>query len=131
MSALASLVQGIELPLFILFAVLAVGLGIYLAIQFLRHRKEHKADEAVAKAEAAEAAAAREDSAEAGEPILSPRLMRSSFRHGWAAYREHVAGSRNPYLVPWFLAAELTDSGLSSLCAAVETHARRPRRPIR
>jgi len=122
MNAIGALVQGIELPLLILFALLAVGLGIYLAIQFLRHRKEQKADEAVAHAQAAEAAAAKEEVAEAGEPILSPRLMRSSFRHGYAAYREHVAGSRNPYLVPWFLAAGLTDSGLSSLCAAVETH---------
>jgi type VI secretion system protein ImpL len=121
MSALGSLVQGIELPLFILFALLAVGLGIYLAIQFIRHRRAQKADEAVAHAEKEEHAA-HDEVAESGEPILSPRLMRSSVRHGFAAYREHVAGSRNPYLVPWFLAAGVAESGVSSLAAAVETH---------
>ncbi|WP_240046928.1 type VI secretion system protein, partial [Paracraurococcus ruber] len=50
--------------------------------------------------------------------VLTPPLMRRAFRHGLAQYRQAVAGSSNPYLVPWVLAAGTRGGGTSALCAA-------------
>ncbi|MFD2264252.1 type VI secretion system protein [Lacibacterium aquatile] len=128
MAALAQLVEGVELPLFILFAVLALALGLYLLIRFLRARKEAAAQEAAAaEAEAAAPVAAApppepETVARGGVPILSPALMRQAFRNGWKLYRNQVAGARNPYLVPWYLAVGTDGTGVSTLCAGLETH---------
>lgn len=128
MAALAQLVEGIELPLFILFAVLALALGLYLLIRFLRARKEQQAQEAAA-AEAelaapppAVVAAEPEAVARGGVPIVSPALMRQAFRNGWKLYRDQVAGARNPYLVPWYLAVGTDGTGVSTLCAGLDTH---------
>ncbi len=50
--------------------------------------------------------------------VLTPGLMRQAFRHGFTQYRQAVAGSSNPYLVPWILAVGTRGGGTSALCAA-------------
>jgi len=50
--------------------------------------------------------------------LLTPALMRQAFRHGLSRYRQAVAGSSNPYLVPWILAVGTRGGGTSVLCAA-------------
>lgn len=135
MAGFVSMIEGIELPLFILFAVIALALGLYLLMRFLRARKEQKALEAAAAdpemKPAAPAAAVPAGAAVAANPdpvagggaaIVSPALMRQAFRNGWKLYRDQVAGARNPYLVPWFLAVGADGTGVSTFCASLETH---------
>ncbi|MFC7538658.1 type VI secretion system protein [Siccirubricoccus deserti] len=50
--------------------------------------------------------------------VLTPALMRQAFRNGLSEYRQAVAGSSNPYLVPWVLAVGTRGGGTSALCAA-------------
>jgi type VI secretion system protein ImpL len=50
--------------------------------------------------------------------VLTPPLMRQAFRQGLAHYRQSVAGTSNPYLVPWMLAVGTRGGGTSTFCAA-------------
>lgn len=58
---------------------------------------------------------------EAGADIfLSPAGMKRSFHRGLGVYRDYVAGSRNLYLVPWFIGVGEVGSGKSTLFSNLE-----------
>lgn len=125
MAGFVSLVRGFEVPLLILLLIIAALLGLFL---YRRLSKASPATPAPGQA-AAPAGAAPADGDLAEQPELSPAVMKASFRSGLKAYRDSVAGSSNPYLVPWLLAVAPEGSGLSTLCAATEP-ARRPTQTI-
>ncbi len=114
MSGFMTLVRGFEVPVLILILIIAVLLSIFL---YRRLRKVQPGKSALGKA----AASPEESQAEASlrdQPELSPAIMKTAFRNGIKTYRDYVAGSTNPYLVPWLLAVAPEGSGLSTLCAA-------------
>jgi type VI secretion system protein ImpL len=114
MSGFVSLVRGFEVPLLILLLIIAVLLGIFL---YRRLSKVQPAKPAPGQASASPGASQAEASL-GDQPELSPAVMKTSFRNGFKTYRDAVAGSSNPYLVPWLLAVAPEGSGLSTLCAA-------------
>ena len=125
MAGFVSLVRGFEVPLLILLLIIAALLGLFL---YRRLRKASPAAPVPGQA-VAPAGAAPRDGELAEQPELSPAVMKASFRSGLKTYRDSVAGSSNPYLVPWLLVVAPEGSGLSTLCAATEP-ARAPTQTI-
>ncbi|MCA3364254.1 MAG: hypothetical protein INF79_01395 [Roseomonas sp.] len=109
-----TLVRGFEVPVLILLLIIAVLLGIFL---YRRLRNVEPSKPAPGQAAASPGASSAEDLL-GDQPELSPAVMKTSFRNGFKTYRDAVAGSSNPYLVPWLLAVAPEGSGLSTLCAA-------------
>jgi len=116
MAGFVSLVRGFEEPLLILLLIIAALLSLFL------YRRLRKASPTtpVPGQEIAPAGAAQRNGDLAEQPELSPAVMKAAFRSGLKTYRDSVAGSNNPYLVPWFLVVAPEGSGLSTLCAATE-----------
>lgn len=103
--------------IFIGLGILVVILLIVLVVWLWRSRAARKADDG----DAPPAAAANDDESRS-EIFLSPRAMRRSFRQGLDIYRDYVAGSRNLYLVPWFLTVGEVGAGKSTLLGSLDSN---------
>ncbi len=108
--------DGLITWVFIGLGVLVLILVIVLAVWLWRSRAARKA----AESDDGPAEPADEDSR--SEIFLSPSAMRRSFRQGLAIYREYVAGSRNLYLVPWFITVGEVGAGKSTLLGSLDSN---------
>lgn len=115
-ASLMSLIAGNEVIVLVAFAILILLVVAIMVWLFLRARRK------AADAEPVPAAPAKaEAEAEETEKFASPRELRRSFKAGWRVYRDHIAGSRDPHLVPWFLAIGAEGSGKSTLLSSLES----------
>lgn len=106
-----------ELWFFVGFAIILLVIIIVLAWLLRRRRK---APAPAAAAPEPVVAAVKEP---AGDGAVFPSVpeLRHSFLNGMAIYRDYVAGSRNPYLVPWFAIIGPEDSGKTTLLDVLDS----------
>lgn len=116
MDSILGALAGYELYFFIGLAVLVLLIiGILVFVLLRGRRKAAQEEEEAAPAEAAK-------TNESEDKFLTPKEIRASFRNGLKIYQDYVAGSRNPYLVPWVLMLGGTGSGKSNLLGALEAN---------
>lgn len=119
LNSLVSAVVNHETAFLIGFAILILLVVLLMVVLVLRGRR--KAKEAEEPVEAPPAEAPR-PAAAAEARVASRRDIRRSFLRGLKIYRDHVAGSRDPHLVPWLLAVGAEGSGKTTLLKSLDSN---------
>lgn len=101
------------------FAILILLVVLLMVVLVLRGRR--KAKEAEEPAEPPPAEKPR-PAAAAEARFASRRDIKRSFLRGLQVYRDHVAGSRDPHLVPWLLAVGAEGSGKTALLKSLDSN---------